>query len=508
LQKDTKLLPLVGPPGVGKSELAYQVAKEGKRLRLFSSVKIINLESKTSTEEALEEIYKELKGITQNRPMLLILDNVEHLPGIVELLHKNILINQEGLSILITSHVSITTSEKEVNPLEVPPTATLRSPLFHFIMPIPPEELQTYDAVQLFLEAVNVNKKPDKKLRITEKNAEAIAAICIGLDGLPMPLIMAASWIDELTPQGVYDLLTEGKILNEAYEYDDDTEHRQSIGKLVAWSFNRLQPSAQKILRRLALFDGPCSEKAILAICTVDDDDLPKEAGELRAILRKLKSHRFIFYANHFAHIMHNTVYTFAKEMLIKEEKEKDVKKFIRLVTNFANYYHRLLAEAITKKQMKKEPERILEIYSLLFHKEEWNFRLAVNIMRDIQEHIINTEMAKAGIDLKSDLANPSIKRADVARKYSNFVVELEEAGKIPYLHSTEILTNVVVGKLLFTQINLKDRFWLKDAYTELAEPHDRTVTIFEDREIDTLRLLLDEDEPNVVPIHYQLLED
>jgi len=121
---------------------------------------------------------------------------------------------------------------------------------------------------------------------------------------------------------------------------------------------------------------------------------------------------------------------------------------------------------------------------------------------------MVSTEMAKAGIDLKSDLANPSIKRADVARKYSNFVVELEEAGKIPYLHSTEILTNVVVGKLLFTQINLKDRFWLKDAYTELAEPHDRTVTIFEDREIDTLRLLLDEDEPNVVPIHYQLLED
>src|SRR6266567_4219829 len=115
-----------GTVGVGKSELAYQVAEEVKRLRLFPSVKIIYLENKTSLEGALKDIHKELQQLPPNT--LLVLDNCEHLKGLTGELSK-LRKEHRQLTILATSSVEMTGSDHRIEPLE------------------------TNDATQLFLEA-------------------------------------------------------------------------------------------------------------------------------------------------------------------------------------------------------------------------------------------------------------------------------------------------------------------------------------------------------------------
>lgn len=108
------------------------------------------------------------------------------------------------------------------------------------------ENLQNCDAVKLLLESANFNRKKPV-LELTEKTAEMIAAICIGLDGLPLTLLMASSWVEELGLERIHTELKARSILQEESIFAGNIERFEQIQKLIAWSYNLLRPNEQKV---------------------------------------------------------------------------------------------------------------------------------------------------------------------------------------------------------------------------------------------------------------------
>src|SRR6185436_16599923 len=86
---------------------------------------------------------------------------------------------------------------------------------------------------------------------LTAGNAQAIAAICRRLDGLPLALELAAARLRILEPAALLqrldhalDLLTSG---------DRDLPLRQrTLRATISWSYSLLDPSEQRLLCRLS----------------------------------------------------------------------------------------------------------------------------------------------------------------------------------------------------------------------------------------------------------------
>ncbi len=307
LQKG-RLVVITGIPGVGKSELAYQVAEEAKRLRQFSSAKIIYLENETSTEKALKDIRIEFQKLILEPQILFILDNCEQLEGFTGELLK-ILTEDKRLRILATSRVAMTGTDHPIEPLE------------------------TNDAVQLFLKAA---KKRAKNFTLTKENAETIEAICRYLDGLPLAIIFAASWVKELGVKGVYTKFVQEQSL----KFEDtsvDNKRHKSLYNLIEASYELLQEKEQQIFRRLGIFYGTgCSAQTAQTIYNLDN--LPISEDDFFNAFKKLSDHHLITFINRRIEIAHKTLTDFALQKINENTTEME-----RLIRKYVDYYYSLV---------------------------------------------------------------------------------------------------------------------------------------------------------------------
>ena len=148
-----------------------------------------------------------------------------------------------GLTVLVTSQASLHLREEHEFP--VPPLD----------LPGGDAPLADAPAVQLFLQRAQAVKP---SFALDDENAEAVAAICHRLDGLPLALELAAARVKLLSPQAILsrlekrlDLLTGGA--------DDLPERQRTLRDAIEWSYNLLEPSEQTLLARLGVFAGGCS---------------------------------------------------------------------------------------------------------------------------------------------------------------------------------------------------------------------------------------------------------
>jgi non-specific serine/threonine protein kinase len=191
-----------------------------------------------------DSLFDRLHGVLQDQRHLVVLDNfeqvVEAAPVVAELLT-----GCPALSVLVTSRVRLRLSsehEVPVLPLALPEIGSHTSAVSG----------NGSGAVRLFVaraQAVN----PDFVL--TEQNAEAVAAICHRLDGLPLAIELAAARVKMLPPAALLarlehrlPLLTGGG--------RDLPRRQQTMRDAIAWSHDLLVPSEQAVFRRLAVFAG------------------------------------------------------------------------------------------------------------------------------------------------------------------------------------------------------------------------------------------------------------
>jgi class 3 adenylate cyclase len=199
----TRLLTLTGPGGTGKTRLAIRVAA-----RLSSAfadgVFFVDLaplndpslvgptiaRSLGLSDQAEQPIVDLLKGHLERRELLLVLDNFEHLLPAAKVV-DGLLAGAPRVKALVTSRSILNLYGERT--FEVPPLA----------LPDPTHlpdlvELSSNEAVALFLERARM-ARPD--FAVTKESAQAIAEICVRLDGLPLAIELTASRIRLLEPR-------------------------------------------------------------------------------------------------------------------------------------------------------------------------------------------------------------------------------------------------------------------------------------------------------------------
>lgn len=281
-QRDLWLLTLTGAPGVGKTRLAVQVA-ERFEADVADGVWFIPLAPVNDPHLVVPAIVQVLgiKGGIGQGPIemltaylhdkrgLLVLDNFEHLlaaaPWIVELRAAR------HLKVLVTSRAPLHISgehEFVVMPLAIP---DLTRPSTAAVIAQSP-------AVNLFVQRTQATVPG---FRLTEENAQDVAAICARLDGLPLAIELAAARSKLFTPAALLTRLDASLTLLTSGPRDLPTR-QQTLRGTIDWSYNLLRDAERRFFARLGVFAGGCTVATAEAVW---DSGVPADEGVTQGAL-------------------------------------------------------------------------------------------------------------------------------------------------------------------------------------------------------------------------------
>jgi non-specific serine/threonine protein kinase len=174
--------------------------------------------------------------------MLLVLDNLEHLPGLA-LWVADVLAECPALTVLATSRSPLRLQDERefvVAPLALPEDAAAPDPT----------QISNVPAVRLFVE-----RAAAPSFALTKDNAAAVTTICRRLDGLPLAIELAAARVKVLSPAELLTRLDRMLPLLTGGPQDRSTRLR-SMGAAISWSYDLLDPDEQALFRQLSVFPG------------------------------------------------------------------------------------------------------------------------------------------------------------------------------------------------------------------------------------------------------------
>lgn len=253
---------LVGPGGVGKTQLALAAAHRAAA-RFRGGAAWVELGELRAAHEVLPRIAQTVgvhadqrdildavvKGLG-DREVLLVLDNVEHLLEAVPDVAA-VLSGCAGLVVLATSREALGVAGESVVPV---------APL-----PLPPagcvdlDELLSSPAVQLLVERARAS---DPGFGVRAQDATAMGGIVADLDGLPLALELAAP---RLALTGVDDLAATLSLTAE-HPARGLPLRQTSLAATLAWSVDPLDKHERALLNLLAVFRGAASLEALTTI--------------------------------------------------------------------------------------------------------------------------------------------------------------------------------------------------------------------------------------------------
>ena len=265
---EMRLLTLTGPGGVGKTRLALEVAQRSREvfadgvvfvplapLRDAALLPSVLAETLGIKEVAGQALLETLTRHLQDRQVLLVLDNFEHLltaaPVVGELVGRC-----PQLTVLVTSRAPLRLGGERqfpVPPLPLPDTASQS----------PADSLELSPAVELFRQRAQA-VLPSFELSAT--NAAIVARMCRRLDGLPLAIELAAARVKLFSPQALLARLERGlQLLTGGAR--DLPERQQTLRDTIAWSYELLDGREQALFRRLAVFAGGFTLEAVEDVC-------------------------------------------------------------------------------------------------------------------------------------------------------------------------------------------------------------------------------------------------
>ena len=272
-----RLLTLTGAGGTGKTRLALRVAEgaEGEYPGGIWLVELATMSDPALVPQAVASVLgvREESGRSLvdsiilplgKRRALLILDNCEHLLNGCASLVNVLLRACPHLRVLATSREALGVAGEVVWP--VPPLA----------VPSPSDSLGTRnsvlgtsEAVRLFVERARL-RCPDFEL--TERNAETVARICSGLDGIPLAIELAAARVRVLSVEEIASRLDERfQLLISGSQ--SGVERQRTLSALMDWSYSLLSDEERRLFRALSVFRGGFTLEAARAVHGDDKDE-------------------------------------------------------------------------------------------------------------------------------------------------------------------------------------------------------------------------------------------
>lgn len=292
---DTRLITLLGPPGIGKTRLSLAVARES--LPLFADgvffVELASLGDPNLVALTIAQILGLIvasgrspveilcDGISDKR-MLIVLDNIEHLIDVTANLASELLSACPHLKIITTSREPLRSPGEQIYPLpllNIPNSIELQ--FLHL------EQISQFTALRLFIERA---RAVQPEFTLNNKNVQTITSICTRLDGLPLAIELIAARVRLMSVQYLLSQMSEKFILS-ADGMRSIPMRQKTLQNAIDWSFNLLPNKEQVLFRRLAVFADGWTLEAVKVICSKDSI----VAVEILDLLNNLTNKSLIF---------------------------------------------------------------------------------------------------------------------------------------------------------------------------------------------------------------------
>lgn len=319
LDPDYPLISIVGFGGMGKSRLALHAA-----LRVQEQfegglcvVSLATVRSAESTEQSHDRetathllylalaqtleiptqgnqpLKASLGAYLRDKELLVLLDNFESVQAAASALLE-LLQEAPSLTFLVTSRERLGLHTEIVLPMKgmgMPPHLSLLSSATAAKVPSLASGWRRAEAVKLFEERA---RRASLRFVLSEENGTEILRICQQLEGSPLGIELAASWVDRMSCADIADALQRNHELLSSTMQDLPRRHR-SIHAVCQHSWQMLSPKEQKWLAQCSLFQGSFSEEAAKAIAGVDSSDLAALAS--KSLLQQPSASRYALHA-------------------------------------------------------------------------------------------------------------------------------------------------------------------------------------------------------------------
>ena len=273
LLENNRLLTLTGSGGCGKTRLALAAAtdlvegfEDGVWLVELAPLADPSLvpQAVASTlgvrEQQARSLTETLSEYLRSKKVLVVLDNCEHLVQACAELAETLLRSCPELCVLATSREALGITGEVAWPVP-----SLSLPDLRRLPDI--GSLPEYESVRLFVERA-VAVRPDFVL--TEQNASAVAQVCYRLDGMPLAIELAAARTTVLSVEEVADRLDDCFRLLSAGGRTA-MPHQHTLQATMDWSHELLPEQERSLLRRLSVFAGGFTLKAVESVCVWED---------------------------------------------------------------------------------------------------------------------------------------------------------------------------------------------------------------------------------------------
>ncbi|MBE7549977.1 MAG: tetratricopeptide repeat protein [Anaerolineales bacterium] len=299
-----RLLTLMGPGGIGKTRLALAAAAEvkdsfphGVHFAPLASVGepeiVISAlaEALHLTIQAGVKPKTELFNYLDEKQLLLVIDNLEHLLAGVGLLSE-ILMAAPQVKLLATSRERLNLQEEwsyRVQGLSFPKDAS------------PDTNFESYSAMRLFLERAC---RAEAGFNLSEADLPHVIRLCQLVDGMPLALELAAPWVRSITCREIVQEI-ERSLDFLTTSLRNTPERHRSIKAVLEQTWQRLPETEKALLCKLSVFQGGCLREAAIQVTGATLTLLSSLVD--KALLRRAESGRYE---------LHELIRQFAAEQL------------------------------------------------------------------------------------------------------------------------------------------------------------------------------------------------
>ncbi|WP_232022107.1 BTAD domain-containing putative transcriptional regulator [Mycobacterium basiliense] len=256
--RQAPLLTLAGVGGVGKTRLAFEVARRQQQQRVADNVWICELGPLDSADAvghtvalALRlrqqpglDIEESVIGYLRAREGLLVVDNCEHVLETAANLVQRIVRHCPGVCVLATSRQPLGIEGERI--IVVPPMAV-------------------EDAARLFADRARASR-PD--FTLDDQPVGVVAEICWRVDCLPLGIELAAARTRAMSAADMLRRLNDSRLLRGGAR--GALVRHQSLNATIDWSYHLLTESEQAFFARLSVFAGSFDLDAAHEVCGAD----------------------------------------------------------------------------------------------------------------------------------------------------------------------------------------------------------------------------------------------